>query len=158
MTDTGFKIIPFEAVHVPTGVRLRRPNSTQPGSLPDPYLLSLSPLAASPCELYIEKKSSLARAKQMRMAFDDWSEEETFRRDHGNQSMLERIVCAKHEDPAQWDSVVLGIVTTLFFVLDDPAGFRAGKPAYPDTLDLNASELNPALRCTVTNPYAKGAP
>lgn len=95
-------------------------------------------------------------ARALGVTYDVIDESTRFRREFGRLHTLDRAVPVGSGGLVPWDAALVDIFATLFFLLHDTDGFRLGKPAYSDRIELRAPELPAELRGTVvTNKYGQ---
>ncbi|WP_343894165.1 hypothetical protein [Craurococcus roseus] len=152
MTTTEHDATAFEKRHKPTGIRLARPEPVPHTNPAGPWLLQSRPGAGWAAELKITYVRPDLRARGLATTYRGLRDDERFRREFGYHSTLDRAVPVGPSGPVPWDAALVEVFAILFFIVHDTGGFRRGKPAYPDKIELKAPELRGTV---VTNKYAQ---
>jgi len=157
MTDDGYELGKFEAIHRPTELHLHMPGSVPHGLDREPFLLNGVGLTVGSVALHIRRDPTRGRA--MDLGVPTWPDfdEEGFRRRFGQVDDLYRVAMPGGAGSVTWTAGLVGKITTLFFILSDPSGFRDGRAAYPDVIRLTAPELPEGLNGSYLNEFACAA-
>ena len=153
MTNNDYEVADGGRCHMLTGMHWRSPKPVQWTAPSNPYILSSEGTAGFSVGLYIERDWGRALPARSGPPFPMAEDKRQFRRKFGDLHRLDRATPISGVVP--WSAQLLEIVAMFHFISNDSMGFFNGERAFPDELEIVATEIPPEFRRTVTNPFAR---